>query len=262
MKYDQFISENSDKSINYQDLLSLDEWKEKRAEIIERDDNHCQDCGFSASFKHEKFIIAYNYKDEVRERSLNKTKKLISEYRAENDLKELCVMEHKDLNKFFILNSKEIVLLSKDIYNKIIDENIESENLVINYISTKNGLTYPILNLKGKFDAKNVDIPYILDNEIIIQVHHKYYIRGRKPWEYDNDALITLCNWCHWDLHQNLESITVYDEDMKNPQNLIPCSRCGGMGEFPEYSHIQNGICFKCRGSRFERFRIIDINNF
>lgn len=30
-----------------------------------------------------------------------------------------------------------------------------------------------------------------------MQVHHKRYIKGNKPWEYDNEDLITLCNSCH-----------------------------------------------------------------
>lgn len=30
----------------------------------------------------------------------------------------------------------------------------------------------------------------------------------------------------------------------------IPCSRCGGSGYFPQYSHIEGGICFKCRGKK------------
>lgn len=29
------------------------------------------------------------------------------------------------------------------------------------------------------------------------QVHHLYYLRGRKPWEYPDDALQCLCASCH-----------------------------------------------------------------
>src|SRR5688572_14467690 len=32
-------------------------------------------------------------------------------------------------------------------------------------------------------------------------VHHKYYIKGREPWEYPNTALITLCEKCHIEEH-------------------------------------------------------------
>lgn len=30
-----------------------------------------------------------------------------------------------------------------------------------------------------------------------MHVHHKYYIEGRKPWEYEDDALVTICEKCH-----------------------------------------------------------------
>lgn len=109
------------------------------------------------------------------------------------------------------------------------------------------------------FDEKNnvsdkKGVPTVLGIEIILHVHHKYYIRGRKPWEYDDDALITLCNWCHWDIHQKPDSIVIFDEGIIIPQNLILCSRCGGAGGFPERKHVQQGICFRCKGNRFEGF--------
>lgn len=31
----------------------------------------------------------------------------------------------------------------------------------------------------------------------ILHVHHKYYVLNVMPWEYPNNALITLCNICH-----------------------------------------------------------------
>jgi len=34
-----------------------------------------------------------------------------------------------------------------------------------------------------------------------LQVHHVKYINGRKPWEYENDELKTLCIDCHKDEH-------------------------------------------------------------
>ncbi len=34
-------------------------------------------------------------------------------------------------------------------------------------------------------------------NDTILNVHHSYYRRGAKPWEYDDDDLHTLCATCH-----------------------------------------------------------------
>ncbi|WP_158666604.1 hypothetical protein [Salinibacter altiplanensis] len=30
-----------------------------------------------------------------------------------------------------------------------------------------------------------------------------------------------------------------------------PCDRCEGRGDIPEYSHVQDGICFKCGGDGY-----------
>lgn len=36
------------------------------------------------------------------------------------------------------------------------------------------------------------------DKETELHIHHEEYIRGRKPWEYENDKLKTLCKHCHF----------------------------------------------------------------
>lgn len=33
--------------------------------------------------------------------------------------------------------------------------------------------------------------------EVVLQVHHKKYISGKKPWEYEMEDCITLCQGCH-----------------------------------------------------------------
>lgn len=35
------------------------------------------------------------------------------------------------------------------------------------------------------------------DTETELHIHHKEYIKGNKPWEYNNDVLITYCKICH-----------------------------------------------------------------
>ena len=35
------------------------------------------------------------------------------------------------------------------------------------------------------------------DPENTLNVHHKYYIHNKKPWEYPSELLITLCEKCH-----------------------------------------------------------------
>ena len=29
----------------------------------------------------------------------------------------------------------------------------------------------------------------------------------------------------------------------------IICDRCSGSGSLPQFKHIENGVCFKCRGN-------------
>lgn len=35
------------------------------------------------------------------------------------------------------------------------------------------------------------------DESTTLHVHHRYYTRDKEPWEYPNEALITLCHTCH-----------------------------------------------------------------
>lgn len=93
------------------------------------------------------------------------------------------------------------------------------------------------------------------DNNILqitpLNIHHKYYILGRKPWEYDNDALITLCPHCHQKRHLQTK-IPIFEfsnhQQRQIKDNLQLCDRCGGAGYLPEYHYYLGGICFKCHG--------------
>lgn len=91
-----------------------------------------------------------------------------------------------------------------------------------------------------------------LDNH----VHHTYYLKDHLPWIIEDQALTTLCYKCHVNRHQN-SSIPVYKKfgsklievQRENPQ----CRRCGGTGYIPAYSHVQNGICFACKGDLIDK---------
>jgi len=97
-----------------------------------------------------------------------------------------------------------------------------------------------------------------VDNDIILQVHHKYYVEGLDPWEYRDSALVTLCEECHQKLHRWIlargEKIPCYQvvNGSLVEIELTPCSRCNGAGYFPEYQHVWGGLCFRCRGARYD----------
>ena len=93
---------------------------------------------------------------------------------------------------------------------------------------------------------------------VALQVHHMHYIYGLDPWEYKDTELVTLCESCHSYVHSHYE-VPVYQLDGENliKVHLTPCSRCGGAGWFPEYKHVQGGICFRCHGAKYDE--LIDV---
>jgi hypothetical protein len=261
--------------MTYIELLQLSEWITKRNEIVERDRNKCQNC-LNQKYLY-KTVVPFNILPY-----LDKTKIIIDEEPFE-------ILVDKNFTHF--LNFKKIgkesvVILDVfgdktqiigfcvlDIFftKKQIEE--ESEQLISQEVeeltsneSRKNAIkkyltSYSIKHLEIK---KELSIRYINENikkeDSIkwfdiknLHVHHKYYQKGRLPWEYPNDALITLCWDCHENLHKN-ESIPFIDENGKEIGKLKPCPKCFGAGYFPEYNHIQNGVCFECNGAKYKEF--------
>ncbi len=43
------------------------------------------------------------------------------------------------------------------------------------------------------------------DEESTLHVHHRTYIKEFKPWDYQNDNYITLCESCHADIHNPIK---------------------------------------------------------
>lgn len=44
----------------------------------------------------------------------------------------------------------------------------------------------------ARFECENCG-----EKERTLNVHHKFYVKGRKPWEYDDEDLTCLCEPCH-----------------------------------------------------------------
>ena len=98
-----------------------------------------------------------------------------------------------------------------------------------------------------------------------LQVHHRFYIIEKTcpqsnkfiynlPWDYPEQALITVCKKCHENIHktQKIPFVEEISPGKYVEKKLTPCRRCGGRGRFSRYKHIESGICFRCRGKRFE----------
>jgi phage terminase large subunit GpA-like protein len=52
------------------------------------------------------------------------------------------------------------------------------------------------------------------DKETTLHVHHNWYEKEKKPWEYKNKDLITLCKHCH-------ELITPFQGDVETSRKII-----------------------------------------
>ena len=95
----------------------------------------------------------------------------------------------------------------------------------------------------------------ICGSERRLQVHHRRYYAGMKPWEYSDDDLMCLCTDCHRKVHLDLidagRKIPVYDSGgnpLKIPDDAV-CSRCGGTGFMEDFTYLLGGICFYCFGT-------------
>jgi len=42
---------------------------------------------------------------------------------------------------------------------------------------------------------------YSCDNKNHLNVHHRRYIRGLEPWEYEDEDLVLICHECHEQIH-------------------------------------------------------------
>ncbi len=42
---------------------------------------------------------------------------------------------------------------------------------------------------------------------------------------------------------------------------MYPCERCSGTGELPQMSHVEGGVCFKCRGTGKQANKPVDRSN-
>lgn len=47
-----------------------------------------------------------------------------------------------------------------------------------------------------------------------MHVHHLYYEFNKEPWEYPDDAYLTLCDWCHQEEHDRLARYVGPPRDM------------------------------------------------
>jgi len=67
--------------------------------------------------------------------------------------------------------------------------------------------------------------------EVILQVHHEIYIKGKPPWEYSLSDCRTLCKGCHAKEHNLVEPSWGWSlisiEDLGSPYGVCELKNCG-----------------------------------
>lgn len=257
--------------MNYSELLKSEKWKNKRTEILKRDEQICQRCGIESSTTVIYCIKEIDEKIEWKKigDTLNPSIKIVK----------------------FHYNGMEVFCKTKNSYQYSFSK---GESLLIFHLGKKNKLKYPyssaVINnvkfsifdeinyqtkqfpeflrekLKLKYDvdfekddidfhsfylAKKDDAKEFIKNSNL-HVHHKCYRKGKEIWNQKNSEYESLCNICHKIVHEN-QLIPFYDEDGINYHTTKPCRRCGGLRYFGEYKHINNGICFGCNGKGYQQ---------
>jgi len=136
----------------------------------------------------------------------------------------------------------------------------ETNYAAINYSYISNNLEKLELNILFKNKYFYFSFLHYCHNEralfsfIPLNIHHNYYIYAKRPWEYDDDALVTLCSSCHQKRHSQI-NIPLYTLDRQLMTLALPvCSRCQGTGYLPQYHYYMRGICFECYGEGVRGF--------
>lgn len=262
-----------DTSLTYGQLLALPEWQEKRLKIINRDKLICQKCN-NTSYQKDNFYGPYlqivaNEKfpfgsfhsfsgktekvfanDENGTKLIPKHEKVMLYYSRHRS----SGLQEVPAEGFFVAAAR--ILTKEELIHYFPSENPDLTpedklKLMREMIKRLLGKTEEVQNIPEKKDLIKTpltELKWIFAKDL--NVHHTYYQIDKLPWEYPNDSLQTLCRSCHEKVHEE-EIIPVRDATGIKIGNYKPCSRCHGAGWFPEYSHVQNGICFKCRGVKY-----------
>lgn len=210
--------------MTYKELLLSENWQNKRREILKRDLNCCSLCNNSTLLKFESSYAFFDRRNSNGKRII------------------------------FKLNNNQDISISIDSFKV---NGIFYQHILIFYELINNVFFKPVAGRRLKSTDQIPDLTkpaHLINDEWIffnkLHVHHKFYDKSKLPWEYPYDAFQTLCWECHEKLHQNFK-IPVYDSQ-KIIDYLTPCKRCNGAGEFPEYYHVENGICFECNGAKYQ----------
>jgi len=58
------------------------------------------------------------------------------------------------------------------------------------------------------FERDNWKCRSCKSTNVSLNAHHLYYEKGKKPWEYDDEVIVTLCQKCHEIIHFELAKLS------------------------------------------------------
>lgn len=262
----------------YEEILLMPEWQNKRIEIIhKRDKLICQKC-HNHSYENENFYGPYfnlpeknppflSFKSfsgkehQVYVKDENGTLLLSERLRI-----MLYLSKHKENGLGEISNEGYFVAAARYLsYEELIHyfpadnpnfSDDEKLKILMKEFDILGVTTKPktIIERKDLVDKPFNQLKWIFVKDL--HVHHTYYQIDKMPWDYPDSSFVTLCRSCHTEVHEK-EVIPVLDKNGVKLGNYKPCKRCNGAGWFPEYRHVQNGICFSCRGQKYLDYSFI-----
>ncbi len=251
---------------DYYDALCEKEWKERRKEILERDNYRCSLCGRTRTIQGECSekpgdspkicYVGLNYSENVAIHNdivVYENKKIV--------LKGWCKSRIFENGLRHVLMGGNYLVPTTMKNLEDLRENLSSDSVMYGLANCGDGSLYPVMFQKGEnpsapFETDIIVRPYLSNHPVELHVHHKYYILEHEPWEYPDNALVTLCGDCHNKLHTSkIVDIPVYaigNNGTKIKMDYTPCKRCAGQGYLTQYLHIDGGICFRCKGAKYE----------
>lgn len=218
-------------------------------------------CGFIVKYLSK---IYYNNQYEIEEKRRLRNEIIKQKNNAIKKENEILIKQNNTKHeKSDVKKHREKIINEKrnEIINELNSKHSLSDLLIlrsiylINYSALLNCFEWKYKRLRiiyRDFGRCKICRKYSLNNH----VHHTYYIKDKLPWEINDDALLTLCQNCHIDIHQTTE-IKVYKINFKgtleeSTNSNCVCTRCNGSGYIPRYDYYENGICFECKGERIK----------
>src|SRR5699024_6958017 len=185
MKYKELAKNySSNKFIPYDELLLTDEWLNKRKTILERDNYYCTKCNTTSS--------VWNLGENVSfiKNKIIEPKNIITCNWSVQKVKDIFEIDNIYLFRHPIHESYHYGLSNNKILFVANYQDVDySETPYFDFSVLENGTIIPIIKSQNvDHKTSNILIPKISRDEIFLHVHHKYYLKDKLPWEYEDET--------------------------------------------------------------------------